>query len=207
MNTDLVESETGTRSERTSDILYKLVTSARETLSTKDVLDAVGDRSFGFLIFLLGVPNCIPMPPPIATICALVLLLIAVQIGLGRTAPSLPRVLLAKSAPTADARAAFEKIRPALLWLERLSSRRLTWEGPGGAYLTALFLAATAIGMLTAIPIIGQIPWGVAVCLLGLALVEHDGVLFIAGLVVGGVAASFSMAAVFAVAEAAQRLF
>ena len=66
-------------------------------------------------------------------------------------------------------------------------------------------LIALALGLLVAAPIIGQIPLGIAVCLVGLGLVERDGMLVIAGLVagLGGLALSFGfLYAIFAGLEA-----
>lgn len=207
MSLEVVEIETRRPSGRISDILQRLVDTSKDVVTVREILGAVGDRSFGLLVFLLGIPNCIPMPPPIATICALLLLLIAIQIGLGWTAPSLPKALLAKTLPTAALARALTKVRPALLRLERFSGRRLSWDGTGGALFTALVLAVLSLGMLTAIPVVGQIPWGVAVCLLGLGLVEHDGLLCLAAIVVSAIGATVSFAAVVAVAEGFQRLF
>ena len=60
-------------------------------------------------------------------------------------------------------------------------------------------LIVLSIGLLTAAPFIGQIPWGIAVCLVGLGLVERDGVLVIAGLVAAAVGASLSASFVYAI--------
>jgi hypothetical protein len=67
-----------------------------------------------------------------------------------------------------------------------------------------LALLALALALIVAAPVVGQIPLGLAVCLLGLGLVERDGVLVMAGLTVGlfGVAinAGFAYAVVAGIA-------
>jgi hypothetical protein len=59
-------------------------------------------------------------------------------------------------------------------------------------------LLVLALGLIVAAPFIGQIPLGLAVCLVGLGLVERDGVLIIAGAVVG--VAGLALSAGFAYA-------
>ena len=80
--------------------------------------------------------------------------------------------------------------------------------GRAGATLAlGMLLMALALGLLTAAPFIGQIPWGLAICLLGLGLVERDGILVIAALVLGCVGALLSASFVYAVFVAIKNLF
>ena len=83
----------------------------------------------------------------------------------------------------------------------------MQWLGGG---LANIFIGAVlivlSIGLLTAAPFIGQIPWGIAVCLVGLGLVERDGVLVIAGLVAAAVGASLSASFVYAIFVAIKNL-
>ncbi|MEG9525710.1 MAG: exopolysaccharide biosynthesis protein, partial [Hyphomicrobiales bacterium] len=48
-----------------------------------------------------------------------------------------------------------------------------------------IVLLALALALIVAAPIVGQIPLGLAVCLVGLGLVERDGVVVMGGLVIG----------------------
>ena len=48
-----------------------------------------------------------------------------------------------------------------------------------------LLILVLALGLVVAAPFIGQIPLGFAVCLVGLGLVERDGLLIIVGAVCG----------------------
>ena len=54
---------------------------------------------------------------------------------------------------------------------------------------------------------VGQIPLGLAVCLLGLGLVERDGLVVIGGLVVGAVGIALNVGFVFAVIAALVSIF
>ena len=100
------------------------------------------------------------------------------------------------------------KAIPLLLRLERFSQPRMVWFSHSSAALAlGLLLMALALGLLTAAPFIGQIPWGLAVCLLGLGLVERDGVLVIGALVLGSLGALLSAGFVYAVFVAIKNLF
>jgi hypothetical protein len=64
-----------------------------------------------------------------------------------------------------------------------------------------------ALGLIVAAPIVGQIPLGLAVCLLGLGLVERDGLVVIAGLVVGSVGIALNVGFVYAIVAALVSVF
>ena len=82
-------------STRTSDILVRLVgESATDRVSVRAIVDVLGERAYALLVVVLGLPNCLPMPPPIPLICGLLLLFVAAQIVLGKPSPWLPRRLL-----------------------------------------------------------------------------------------------------------------
>lgn len=184
-----------------------MLSTPKPQLSVAEILTTVGDRSFGFLIFLLGVPNCVPMPPPIATISSLLLMLVAIQFVLKRESPALPTRILEQRLRVAAMRAAYQRVRPALVRLEGISGRRPGWTGPGAYVLTAILLVALSVGLLTALPVFGQIPWGVAACLLGLALVEHDRVLYAAAITACAIGGLTAYATAYALAEGLQNLF
>jgi len=163
------------------------------------------DRAFAILVVLLGLPNCLPMPPPIPLVCGLLLALVAAQLAAGFGTPWLPKALLRRSIPQDAVDRAISRALPVLRRLERWSRPRFRFlETPLALRLIGFLLVALAIGLIVAAPVIGQIPLGLAVCLVGLGLVERDGVLVIVGIAVGaaGLAANFGFAyAIFSVIE------
>ena len=193
---------------RTSEVLTRLAAGADERLSVGWILSGLGDRSFSILIVLLGLPNCIPMPPPIPLLCAFLLIAVGMQMLIGLRAPWLPGYVLNRSVARTDFVRASEKALPWLQKLELYTRPRLQWFSNGAAELAiGLLLIALAIGLVLAAPFIGQIPWGIAVCLVGLGLVERDGVLIIAAVAVGAVAAFLSAGFVYAVFVAVKSWF
>ena len=82
---------------RTSHVLAALAAGTGERITVADILAVLRDRAFALLVVLLGLPNCLPMPPPIPLVCGLLLILVAAQILFGRPAPWLPKALLQRS--------------------------------------------------------------------------------------------------------------
>jgi hypothetical protein len=157
-----------------------------ERLTVGDIVAVLRDRAFALLVVLLGLPNCLPMPPPIPLICGLLLLLVAIQIAVGMSAPWLPRMLLGRSIALTDVRRAVTRAVPVLRRLERWSRPRLSvFDTALGMRGMGVALLALALALIVAAPIVGQIPLGLAVCLVGLGLVERDGVVVLGGLVIG----------------------
>lgn len=190
---------------RTSDVLTVLASQEGERLTVADIVAVLRDRAFALLVVLLGLPNCLPMPPPIPLVCGLLLLLVAMQIAAGMSAPWLPRRLLGQSIRQSDVKRAVSRAVPILRRLERWSRPRLSvFETAIGMRGMGVALLALALALIVAAPLIGQIPLGLAVCLVGLGLVERDGIVVLAGLAVGlfGVAinAGFAYAVVAGIA-------
>jgi hypothetical protein len=166
------------------------------------------DRAFAVLIVLLGLPNCLPMPPPIPLICGLLLALVAVQIIIGLPTPWLPDVLMRRSIASVDVERAVARAMPAFRRLERFSRPRMTFlDNPISMRLMGVVIFILALGLLFAPPFVGQIPLGIAVCLVGLGLVERDGLVVLGGLIIGSVGLTLSLGFVYAVFSGIESFF
>jgi hypothetical protein len=158
------------------------------------------DRAFALLIVLLGLPNCLPMPPPIPLVCGLLLALVAIQIVFGRDAPWLPGHLMNRSLARVDVERAVGRAMPAFRKLERFSRPRMTFlDTPLSMRVMGAIILVLALGLLFAPPFVGQIPLGLAVCLVGLGLVERDGLVIIGGLILGSIGMVLSLGFVYAI--------
>lgn len=158
------------------------------------------DRAFALLIVLLGLPNCLPMPPPIPLVCGLLLALVAIQIVFGREAPWLPAQLLNRSLARTDVERAVSRAVPVFRRLERFSRPRMTFLDTAlSMRVMGIVLLVMALGLLFAPPFVGQIPLGLAVCLVGLGLVERDGLVVIGGLAIGSIGLTLSLGFVYAI--------
>lgn len=70
-----------------------------------------------------------------------------------------------------------------------------------------LILLALALTLILAAPVVGQIPLGIAVCLMGLGLVERDGVVVIGGLLVGAAGIALNVGFAYAIVSGVMSLF
>jgi hypothetical protein len=97
---------------------------------------------------------------------------------------------------------------PAFRRLERVSRPRMTFlETPIAMRLMGAVILVLALGLLFAPPFVGQIPLGLAVCLVGLGLVERDGLVVLGGLVIGTVGLTLSLGFVYAILSGLETLF
>ena len=185
---------------RTSQILLALASQPGERLTVREIMAVLQDRAFALLVVLLGLPNCLPMPPPIPLVCGLLLALVAVQIVFGREAPWLPRQLMNRSMARTDVERAVGRAIPVFRRLERISRPRMTFlDTPIAMRLMGAVILILSVGLLFAPPFVGQIPLGLAVCLVGLGLVERDGFVVVGGLLIGSIGLTLSLGFVYAV--------
>ena len=76
-----------------SDLVQALVSRTdRDRISVHDLLQALGDRALGALIFLFAFPNVLPMPPGTSFILGAPLVFLAGQLMLAKP-PWLPNVI------------------------------------------------------------------------------------------------------------------
>ncbi len=176
-------------------------------LKVADIVSALGARGYSILIVILGLPNSLPMPPPIALVSGFLMVFISLQMMFGRAAPWLPASILKRDVPRADIRRAIDQAMPWVRWIEKLAQPRLILvdSGPGIRFI-GFGLLVLSLGLVFALPVVGQIPIGIALCLIGLGLVERDGVLVAIGFGIGVVGVAFSYGFLVAVLTGASRL-
>ena len=179
-----------------------------ERIAVRTIVAALQDRAYALLVVLLGLPNCLPMPPPIPLVCGLVLAFVGLQMLTGRRMPWLPQALLARSIGKPELSRAVDRALPALTRLERFSKPRLTMlHGAYAVPVLGLVILILALGLIVAAPFIGQIPLGLAVCLVGHGLVERDGVFIIVGAAFGALGLLLSAGFAYAIFSGIHELF
>ena len=163
-------------------LLDRLDTAATgERVDVERMMQAVGRSSFGALLLLGGLVTLSPLDiiPGIPTLIALAVLIVCVQLLLGRRQFWLPAWVLRRSI-------AGERFRRALRWLQkparfgdRLVRPRLT------ALTTDAAIKVIALGCIVvalAMPVMEVVPFsanlaGIALTAFGLAVIAHDGLL------------------------------
>ena len=154
----------------------------REQVSAGDILQAVGERSFGPVVLVAGIVIVAPLIgdiPGVPTLMSVLVLLTLGQLMLQRHSIWIPKKLSRRSVSQ-------EKLLQGLAWAEkpavfidRWTKQRLLWLFSGaGQYLmaTACMLVALAMPMMEFIPFTAT-GGGLALMAFGMAIVARDGIL------------------------------
>jgi hypothetical protein len=192
----------------TSSILKSLVeASSAQRITVRDMVSALGQRAYALLLVILGLPNCLPMPPPIPLVCGLLILFVAMQMLLGFSAPWLPRRVLDLSVARESASRLMGRAYPWLERMERFAKPRIALlQTAAGLRLIGTLVLVCALALLVAAPFIGQIPLGIAICLMGLGLVERDGLIIGIASVFGALGVVFSIIFAWAIIAGLMKL-
>lgn len=170
-----------------------------------EMVDALGERGFGVLLILLALPNCIPFPgvPGVSFVTGMAIFYVAIQLILARDEPALPAWLNRKSFTRGQLAGFIAKTNPLLRWLEKPVQPRLSSlvTGPGERIIGVVALVH-AITLALPIPM-GNLPQGIALILLALALIELDGLMAILGYIASIAAIAWLAAVVLGIGKIA----
>ncbi|MEN3931484.1 exopolysaccharide biosynthesis protein [Microvirga sp. W0021] len=192
----------------TSEVIAELAVDSEDSLTVRDIIAALGDRAYALLIVVFAIPSCLPMPPPIPLICGFLLAFIAVQLILGWQTPWFPRAILSREVNRRDVARVAARAIPIFRKLEKYSRPRLKFFIEPVAYrMIGVLLLCLAIALVFSPPFIGQIPLGFAICLIGLGIVERDGLISCVGLALGGFGASLSYGFIYALVAGFSAIF
>ncbi len=172
---------------RTSEILRLLLEKNKEeSLTVQKILGSMGTSSFGTSLMVFAVPEVLPIPiPGLFAIVVIPTAIISAQMAMGKKEITLPKWVLKRSVPRKPLAGAIRAILPILEKLERAVKPRWKWMTSRAAkrFLGAfiLFLAG-----LMALPVPGtNMPLAIAIFVIALGLVEKDGAMITAGILIG----------------------
>lgn len=174
-----------------------------------EVLEATHGRGFNLLLVLIALPFLTPIPLPGFSIpFGLVVALIGARLAL-RQKPWLPPALLERELPAGFLLKVLNAAGRVVRFLEWFLRPRLTFLHEGFIYqrLAGLLLMCSGLYLLLPLPVPfsnGLPAW--TVLLLSAAALERDGLCFIAGCVMFGVATAFFALLAFGGAEAFEYL-
>jgi hypothetical protein len=172
-----------------SDVLIELVRGfPNERVSVQDLIDGMGDRSFGFALLLFGLLSAIAIIPGLATITAVPLLFFGLQMLAGYRTPWLPDFIAKRQIGRADLERTLVGGKPYIAYIERICRPRLTFL-IGSASERILGLLVFLLAAVIALPGPGtNFPPGMAIVFMSIAIIERDGLMLLAGLVTSAVA-------------------
>lgn len=184
--------------QRTSDLLLNAVRGDSERVTIAEILDALDARAFGLATLIFAIPSVIPMPPGVPTVVGIALLIVSIQMVIGRQELWLPKILSKQGFSRKALVSGFEKIKPQLEFIEKFARPRLLiLTGKTATIAIGAVILLMAIVLILPLPPGGNFPPALACAVLGMGLVERDGIIVLLGFVVTVAA---SIAAYFLVA-------
>ncbi len=155
------------------------------------IMDAASEKGFGLLLLILSLPSALPIPATgYSTFFGIILLLLGLQMMIGRHSPWLPQFIRRKTVSPKMAERVVGMSKATLGRLEKLIRPRLRWlTGRAGHAFTAFLVIFMALLMCIPIPSTNTFPAAV-IFLIAISLTEQDG-LFAIGAVFVGVIAAF----------------
>lgn len=154
-----------------------------ETVSIGAILRSAGQQSFGPFILVPGLIVMSPIGgiPGVPTTAAIIVVLIAGQMLLGRKCCWLPEFILKRSVRRSRFDRAVGYLRPVARWTDKVVGERLAFLTDGG---WAYAIAASCVLVALTMPVLEVVPFAntataAALCAFGLAIVARDGLLAI----------------------------
>lgn len=149
------------------------------------IMAQLHERAFGLFLMVLALPCCIPFLYGVPQIVALPLMFISAQMLLGRDMPWLPRKLGARSVSKDALVDLAARAGPWLRRIEAVSRPRLVrLTLPPLERIVGLALVLFSASILVPLPGTNTVP-GFAVVIVAMGLLQRDGILVIAGILLG----------------------
>ena len=172
---------------RTSTLLRDFAaTVTAERVSVGEIVAALGDRGLGVLIAIFAIPNMLPSAVPFGnTVVGIFPLIFAVHLACGFDRLMLPTFVAKQSISSATFKALVPRVAAVLSWFERLLKPR--FPGVTGLSIERVVgVICIVLSLITMIPIpfAHNLP-ALALVLIGLGLIERDGLAIIIGSAIG----------------------
>lgn len=159
---------------RLSEIVKSISTAGDLTIG--QLVDSLGERTFGALMFIFAVPNIIPTPPGTSAILGLPLVILTWQVLIGRQSLWLPALVRERRISRDMLQTFVNKVTPVMTRLERVLRPRLSLIVNSNAAERAIGLVAFPLALILFLPIpFGNIMPAAAIACLALGLAERDG--------------------------------
>jgi hypothetical protein len=147
--------------------------------------EALGERVFGVLLFALAIPVCMPFLYGVPQVVALPMMAIAAQMAAGRDTPWMPQRFSQRVISKAGLERMARGARKWFGWIEALARPRFAFlSGPIAERLVGAVFVMFCASILIPLPATNTTP-GIGIALASIGLITRDGLLVLAGLVLG----------------------
>ncbi|EJI1278086.1 exopolysaccharide biosynthesis protein [Vibrio vulnificus] len=168
---------------RTSDVIVELIKQAQSPgITLRNLTDRLGDRTFGMLLMLIALFNVLPL---VSIIGGILIATLGLQMILGRRKAWLPSVILDRELPNEKVQAILRTFEPKVRKLEQYIYPRIQYmEAPVVDQVNGCIILL--LGLLISLPFpFTNIAPAFVVMIMGLGLMERDGLLQIGSFLLG----------------------
>ncbi|EPN4262673.1 exopolysaccharide biosynthesis protein [Vibrio vulnificus] len=168
---------------RTSDVIVELINQAQSPgITLRNLTDRLGDRTFGMLLMLIALFNVLPL---VSIIGGILIATLGLQMILGRRKAWLPSVILDRELPNEKVQAILRTFEPKVRKLEQYIYPRIQYmEAPVVDQVNGCIILL--LGLLISLPFpFTNIAPAFVVMIMGLGLMERDGLLQIGSFLLG----------------------
>ena len=155
---------------------------ANEPITVAQIFQFTGDRGISLIISLLILPFLFPMPPGAASVMGISSFCLAIQMGLGRKSPWLPKSVAQFKFPRSLSQQLLKNLGRIINWLEKIVRSR--WSSIATNHyatrVNGFCIAWLSILLMLPVPLTNPFPT-VAILLLTIATLETDGLLMSIG--------------------------
>lgn len=193
-----------TKPQTASELLHAMVDNySEERMPFSYMVDSLKDKGFCILLMLFAAPLMLPLTPPgITLILALPLVFLSVQMMWGLKSPWLPERMGKKTMKTETLKSVVKRLDPWFNFLNRfIKPRFFIMSTRMGEKLIAVWCFISAVMIPVPLPVINSIASG-AIFLMALGLIQRDGLVIKAGMVVTIITILILVAVAFVGAEA-----
>lgn len=168
----------------TSEILARVASRCEHGYTIGALTHDVGELAFGLCMLIFALPNIVPFPMPgLSTITAIPMLYFSVQLMMHRKVVWLPAAIANRELKGERFKRMIEYVIPWVARFEKYFRPRLEVlaNRRGRAVAGGII---TLLALLIALPVpFGNLVPALAICILCLAIIEHDGVVMLVGMV------------------------
>lgn len=168
---------------RISDIVLFIANKInKDTVSLEQLIERLGDRTFGILLIVISAFNVIPL---ISMLSGLLVISLGIQLLFGVANPKLPNQVLKKELPAKRVKAALLAMHPKVEKLEKYVKPR--WQFTEALIMdriNGINIALLGVIVLLPVPLANLAP-AFIIALIGIGLLERDGLVQVVGLILG----------------------
>lgn len=187
----------------TTQIIEDVVkSSSSDRVPIGDLVKAMETVGFGLAMMIFAFGTIIPLPPPVPGIISIPLVIFSLQMILGYVSPKLPQKFSKMTVKRSILASLVQKSGPYIRKVERfLKPRWLFMTHPIAERVVGVFTLIFSTFVLLPMPLSNFIP-GLGVLIISFGLLGKDGLVIIAGIIVGLMGIVVSITAVLLGVEA-----